>query len=282
MNASRRMDLGNLTGRVAVVTSANFGIGFETAFALAGVGAHVVLGGRSQRALNDASATITAAHPRASLSTGILNLAELASVRAFAAQVSGDHQQRGDHGHPRAPVDGRRVRADLQHQSPGPLCADGVLVTRTLHTGYAPMKAYARSKFANVAFAVELAQRATGTRLTSVAVHPGTAMTGLQQHLPPVIESITKSVLEPLIGHSPAEAASPSLYAAASPSITSGKFYAATGRFEMRYTRSGGVAHTGNGCPCAREAAAGVLRRSPARATSSIVRPHEAGTRAAG
>ncbi len=151
-----------------------------------------------------------------------------------------------------------------------------------LHTGYAPMKAYARSKFANVAFAVELAQRATGTRLTSVAVHPGTAMTGLQQHLPPVIESITKSVLEPLIGHSPAEAASPSLYAAASPSITSGKFYAATGRFEMRYTRSGGVAHTGNGCPCAREAAAGVLRRSPARATSSIVRPHEAGTRAAG
>ena len=71
-------------GRTAIVTGANIGLGFETARALAGKGMHVVLACRNLAKADKARAAILAEYPQAQLETRALDLASLASVRAFA------------------------------------------------------------------------------------------------------------------------------------------------------------------------------------------------------
>jgi NAD(P)-dependent dehydrogenase (short-subunit alcohol dehydrogenase family) len=259
-------ELGDLRGRVAIVTGANSGIGFETALALAGAGAHVILAGRSQPTLDRAVATLRSRHPQASAATAILDLADLSSVRAFADTVRRSHpalhlliNNAGVMAIPerRLTVDGFELTFGTNHL--GHFALTGLLLPQLTvgkarvvtvsalvarrgqiqfdnldwHSGYAPMKAYAASKLANVAFAVELAKRGQGV-VTSVAVHPGTALTGLQQHSSRLAQAVAKRILEPLIGHSPIEAARPTLYAATSVAVTNGGFYGPTGRFELR------------------------------------------------
>ena len=82
------VDLPDLTGRVAVVTGANGGLGLETARALAGAGAHVVLASRDQPKTGDAVTTILSRHPEASLEIVEIDLAELASVRRAADSIA--------------------------------------------------------------------------------------------------------------------------------------------------------------------------------------------------
>ncbi|MBP9066060.1 MAG: SDR family NAD(P)-dependent oxidoreductase, partial [Candidatus Microthrix sp.] len=60
-------DIGDLSGRVAVVTGANGGLGLETTKALAGAGAHVVMAARDQAKASAAEVEILAEHPKASL-----------------------------------------------------------------------------------------------------------------------------------------------------------------------------------------------------------------------
>ena len=79
-------------GRVALVTGANTGIGFEAALQLARKGAHMLLGCRDQRRAEQAIERIQAAAPTASLKWLPLDLADLASVKAAAAQLRADHQ----------------------------------------------------------------------------------------------------------------------------------------------------------------------------------------------
>src|SRR6516225_3354851 len=74
----------HLDGRTVLVTGASTGLGLETARALATTGAHVVLTARSEDKGIAAEATIRAGAADASLEHGILDLAYLASVRAFA------------------------------------------------------------------------------------------------------------------------------------------------------------------------------------------------------
>ena len=76
---------GPLDGKVFVVTGANSGIGFEAVRGLAGAGAHVVLACRNEALANEAMGRVAAEHPKASLEFGALDLADLGSVRAFAA-----------------------------------------------------------------------------------------------------------------------------------------------------------------------------------------------------
>lgn len=79
----------NLTGKVAVVTGANSGLGLETAAALAGAGAHVILAVRNLAAGNAAAEAIRARHPGASAEVGpALDLADQGSVRKFAAAMN--------------------------------------------------------------------------------------------------------------------------------------------------------------------------------------------------
>jgi NAD(P)-dependent dehydrogenase (short-subunit alcohol dehydrogenase family) len=100
-----------------------------------------------------------------------------------------------------------------------------------LHRRYAPMRAYSASKLANVAFALELAARTD--RLRSIAVHPGTAPTGIQRHVSPALRFVADRGVA-LAGQSTENAAHPSLLAATDPSVHSGTYYAPNGFGEGR------------------------------------------------
>ncbi len=79
------------TGRTAVITGANTGLGFETAAALAAKGAHVVLAVRNLDKGKDAADRITAAHPAAVVELQKLDLTSLESVRTAADQLRSKH-----------------------------------------------------------------------------------------------------------------------------------------------------------------------------------------------
>src|SRR5580658_9244332 len=84
-------DIGDLTGRVALVTGANSGIGYETAFALAGHGAHVVLACRNEEKARRAFEELENDLDRSSLEILPLDLSDLYSVRQAAARFLAEH-----------------------------------------------------------------------------------------------------------------------------------------------------------------------------------------------
>src|SRR5947209_4279570 len=86
-------DIPDQTGRVAVITGANTGLGFETAAALAEHGARVVLAVRNLDKGKDAAARITAQSPHADVTLAELDLTSLDSVRAAAAQLRSAHDR---------------------------------------------------------------------------------------------------------------------------------------------------------------------------------------------
>ncbi len=84
MPGSRDIAIPDQTGKRAVVTGANSGIGLETARRLAGAGAEVILAVRNPTKGAEAVADITASHPGAAVTAEALDLSSLASVREFA------------------------------------------------------------------------------------------------------------------------------------------------------------------------------------------------------
>ena len=82
-----RIDIPSQSGRLAVVTGATGGRGYETALALAGAGAEVVLAGRNETRGANALERLRAAHPDANVRFEQLDLASLTSVAAFADQL---------------------------------------------------------------------------------------------------------------------------------------------------------------------------------------------------
>ena len=82
-----RADIPSQRGRLAVVTGATGGLGYETALALAAAGAEVVLAGRNDSKGANALARLRAAHPEATVRFERLDLASLGSVAAFAATL---------------------------------------------------------------------------------------------------------------------------------------------------------------------------------------------------
>src|SRR3712207_1229774 len=85
-------DIPDLTGRTAVVTGANGGLGLQTALALAGAGVHVVLAARDAAKTAAAEVRIRASHPSASLEGVPLDLGDLSSVAAAARSVLARHE----------------------------------------------------------------------------------------------------------------------------------------------------------------------------------------------
>ena len=251
-------DIPDLTGRRAIVTGANSGLGYHTALELARHGASVVLACRSAERGRAARDRIHAAVPDADLVLDSLDLADLASVREFAAR------------HADAPVDilvnnagvmalPRRSTADgfemqfgtnhLGHFALTGLLLPGLrsaasprVVTLTSlfawsgrlnfddlqgERRYRKWAAYGQSKLANLVFAKELARRVP--ELTSVAAHPGYASTNLQRTGPrmqgsTVMEKGT-DIANVLLGQSAAAGALPSLYAATVPDVENGACY---------------------------------------------------------
>jgi NAD(P)-dependent dehydrogenase (short-subunit alcohol dehydrogenase family) len=248
-------------GRVAVVTGANTGIGFETAAALAARRAKVVLACRNAQKAGDAIERIRARTPDADLEFLELDLASLSSVEHFAAAFDSasdrldllinnagvmapplGHTEDGFELHFGCNHLGHfaltgRLMAHLE-ATPG---ARVVTVSSLTHRmaaldfdnlnaekGYRKMAAYGRSKLANLLFAFELQRRLerTGSGVLAVASHPGWTGTEIQRHSS-LIEFFTP------LAPGPDRGALTTLRAAVDPRARGGDYYGPRGIFEL-------------------------------------------------
>ena len=259
-------EIPNQSGRIAVVTGANGGLGLETARALAGAGAHVVMAARNPEKTEAAVAQVQTSHPDASLEVAPLDLGSLASVRACAEKILANHDRidllvnnAGVMACPRRETeDGFEMQFGVNHLGhwaltaqlmPAILAADAarvVTVTSTAHHmgravdpdnphlvgNYGEWSAYGQSKLANFHFAIGLQRRfeAAGARAQSLVAHPGLSDTDLQATS---VESTAGGftqrffhVLAGRTGMSAADGALMQLRAATDPSAKGGEFYA--------------------------------------------------------
>ncbi|HEY8481039.1 MAG TPA: oxidoreductase [Spirillospora sp.] len=251
-------DIPDLRGRRAIVTGANSGVGYHTALELARHGAAVVLACRSAERGRAAADRITRTVPDADVVLGSLDLADLASVRAFAARYGEEPldllvNNAGVMAIPRrTTADGFEMQFGTNHL--GHFALTGLLlpalraapsprvVTVTsvvAWTGrlnfddlqgerrYRKFAAYAQSKLANLIFARELDRRIA--EVTSTAAHPGYASTDLLLAGPRMEGStLTERIIRAgnaLVAQSAAAGALPSLYAATAPDVHGGACY---------------------------------------------------------
>ncbi|HEX6444074.1 MAG TPA: SDR family NAD(P)-dependent oxidoreductase [Streptosporangiales bacterium] len=204
----------DLTGRRAVVTGGASGIGVETARALAGAGAEVTLAVRDEAAGGRAAADITATTGNGRVSVAHLDLADQASVAAFAASWDGPlHILVNNAGIMAAPLmrtpEGWEMQFATNHLGHFALAAglhsalraaDGARVVSVsssahrrspvvfddihfLRRDYEPWLAYGQSKTANVLFAVEASRRWADDGITVNALMPGGIRTNLQRYV---------------------------------------------------------------------------------------------------
>jgi NAD(P)-dependent dehydrogenase (short-subunit alcohol dehydrogenase family) len=249
----------DLSGRTAVVTGANSGLGREVAAELALHGAHVVLGCR-----NEQRGTRARTEMLGSAEVMLLDLADLASVRNFARTFSHAHRSldllvcnAGVMATPRRSTsDGFELQFGTNHlghfaltglvlpQLLTGMAARVVVVSSNVHRmgahfgadlgsqrWYHKWVAYGRSKFANLLFMLELQRRATGagTDLLAVGAHPGWAATNLQSTGPRMAGSALGERLAALgnrVLSQPAEVgALPILRAATDPEVRPADFF---------------------------------------------------------
>jgi NAD(P)-dependent dehydrogenase (short-subunit alcohol dehydrogenase family) len=253
----------DLTGKTAVVTGANSGIGYETARALAGKRAAVILACRNPEKGQAAQRRITLENPDAKAECALLDLTDLASIRRFAGEFN--HRRKkldlliNNAGIMRTPpgrtADGFELQFGVNHL--GHFALTGLLLDLIVHTpgarvvtvssgghrfgkidfdnldarkGYDPGAAYGQSKLANLLFAYELDRRfrAAGVDAVSAAAHPGwTAGTNLAVHWWMI------RFLNPILGQPPAMGALPVLYTAVAPEAAEGGYYGPGGWLEL-------------------------------------------------
>ena len=262
-------DIPDQTGRVAVITGANTGLGYETALALADHGAHVVLAVRNLDKGKDAAARITANSPHADVAVAELDLTSLQSIRAAADQLRADHDRidllinnAGVMFTPKATTkDGFELQLGTNHL--GHFALTGLLLDHMLpvqdsrivtvsslghraraaidfddlqsERRYDRFAAYGRSKLANLLFTYELQRRlvANGGPTIAVAAHPGSSRTDLARNSPAWLR-FTFTALGPLLFQSPHMGALSTLRAATDPSVRGGQYYGPGGFAEQR------------------------------------------------
>jgi NAD(P)-dependent dehydrogenase (short-subunit alcohol dehydrogenase family) len=257
------------TGRTAVVTGANSGLGLVTARELARAGARVVLACRNtekgEAALRECEAAASGADPELEQ----LDLASLESVRAFAERFRHGHDgldllvnNAGVMATPRRrTADGFELQLGTNHL--GHFALTGLLIgdmegredarVVTLSSNahrvgrvafgnlggdhrYFRWRAYGQSKLANLMFALELDRRLRAARSTvkSMAAHPGYAATNLQFAGPPTVDAAIMRLGNRLLAQSEEMGALPTLYAATEPGLEGGTFYGPDGFLEQR------------------------------------------------
>jgi NAD(P)-dependent dehydrogenase (short-subunit alcohol dehydrogenase family) len=259
------------TGRLAVVTGGTGGLGYEIALSLARGGADVVIAGRDDAKGRAAAARIRTLAPKALVRFEKLDLAELASVAAFAGRLAATSQSVdlliNNAGVMALPE--RRVTADGFEMQLGinylghfaltghlfPLLrrsrfARVVQMSSLAHRlgkiyfddlqaehGYGPWKAYCQSKLATLLFARELQWQsaARGWGLLSVAAHPGYAQTDLFVNGRGAKSALARlsGSLGKVVSQSAADGAMPALFAATSANVEPGGFYGPGGFFEL-------------------------------------------------
>ena len=260
-------DVPDQSGRVAIVTGANSGLGFDTAAVLAGKGAHVVLAVRSLDKGNQAADRIKTKSPNAVIAVQELDLTSLESVRKAADELRSTHpridllinnagvmyvptrettqdgfeMQFGTNhlGHFALtgqlldnilPVEGSRVVtvSSFGHRILARIHFDDLQLERK----YNRVEAYGQSKLANLLFTYELQRRfkLKGDPTVALAAHPGFADTELMRHLPGFIpDFFWRPFAQPTdMG------ALPTLRAATDPGAQGGQYYGPDGIGEVQ------------------------------------------------
>ena len=254
-------DIPDLSGKIAIVTGANSGIGYETAKAMAEKGAHVVLACRNMDKASQAKSDIRQSVSNGELTIIQLDLADLASVKQFAEAFKAEYSQL-DYLINNAGVmvppftktkDGFEVQFGANHL--GHFALTGQLldvlmatpnarivnVSSMMHRfgkinfdnlnaekGYKPSGAYGQSKLANLLFTRELNRRliAQGSGVVATSAHPGWTVTGLQKGF--------MHALSRVMGQAPPMGALPTLMAALAPHAVRNDYYGPGGMAEMR------------------------------------------------
>lgn len=254
-----KINMPDLTGKIAIVTGANAGIGFETALGLYEAGAHVVLACRSLSNGEQASNKIKQQEGRGSLETAVLDLSSLQSVKEFANDFLQNHQKLdlliNNAGVMTPPASQTAEGYELQFgvNFIGHFALTGLLypllnatpksrvVTLSslaylrgtidfnnlrLEKDYDPMREYAQSKLADLLFAVEFQRRinANGHQTMSLSSHPGATQTELIRHMSE--EDFNAALKRFGILMDAAQGALSTLYAAVADEVEPAGFYA--------------------------------------------------------
>ena len=261
-------DVPDQTGRVAVVTGANAGLGLETAAVLAERGARVVVAVRDLGKGEKAVGEITRRTPNADVALQQLDLSSLASVRTAADELRAAYPRidllinnAGVMYPPKqTTADGFELQFGTNHL--GHFALTGLLLDHLLQVegsrvvtvasiahniqagihfddlqwerSYNRVAAYGQSKLANLMFTYELQRRlaATQTPTVAVAAHPGISNTELMRHIPgsglPGF-----SALAGLVTNSPAVGSLATLRAATDPAVRGGQYYGPSGFREL-------------------------------------------------
>jgi NAD(P)-dependent dehydrogenase (short-subunit alcohol dehydrogenase family) len=264
-------DIPPQTGKLAVVTGANSGIGWHTALELTRAGSEVILAARSEAKGRDAVERIRRELPLAKIHFETLDLASLRSVRAFAARVNREAKldllvnNAGVMSVPKRQVTEDGFELQFGTNFLGPFALTGLLMpalersesprVTTVSSGaanmglrkinfddlqwertYAPWKAYCQSKLADLMFALELGRRcaAAGITLLSNAAHPGYARTNLQTSGPGRPQNWLEKVMASFMSHDAADGALPTLRAATALDVACGSYVAPSRLFQLK------------------------------------------------
>ncbi|WP_341393696.1 oxidoreductase [Arthrobacter sp. G119Y2] len=259
-------DVPDQSGKTAVVTGSNSGLGLQTALVLAAKGARVELACRDAKRGEAAMQRIRAETGNDDVRVRQLDLGSLESVRAFAAAqerpvdllINNAGVMATPH---RTTADGFELQFGVNHL--GHFALTGLLlpmlraapaprvvtVSSLAHRGgrmdfddlaaehsYRPWARYNQSKLANLLFTFELNRRlqARGENLVAAAAHPGFASTNLTagMHHPATLDLLGGFFR--LLGQSGARGALPTLYAATAPGVRGGDFYGPDGPGQLR------------------------------------------------
>jgi NAD(P)-dependent dehydrogenase (short-subunit alcohol dehydrogenase family) len=264
-------DIPDQTGRTAVVTGANTGLGFETAAVLAARGATTVLACRDVGKAEPAVERIRSTTPGAELAVVRLDLGSLESVRTAAEELAGRYPRldllinNAGVAKPPQPRTADGFEAQLGTNHLGHFALTGLLLDRLLAgpgsrvvtvssighrrgrlhrddlqlTGEHDADAgYFQSKLANLLFSYELGRRLTaaGADTLAVAAHPGNAHTELIRNMPAGVRAVMHPRLRLLNGwllQPAATGALGTLRAAVDPAARSGDYYGPPGRAQF-------------------------------------------------
>jgi NAD(P)-dependent dehydrogenase (short-subunit alcohol dehydrogenase family) len=250
-------DLPRMDGRTVVVTGANSGIGLAAARELARAGAHVVLAVRDPERGERAAGAVPGDRE-----VRQLDLADLASVRAFAEEWSGPIDVLVNNAGVMAVPQGRTAdgfELQLGTNHLGHFALTGLLLPSitdrvvTVSSGahrmgrihlddlnwerrrYRRWPAYGQSKLANLLFTMELERRLTeaGSPVKALAAHPGWAATNLQGRSGNRALDAAMRAANRFFAQSDAMGALPTLYAAAE-DLPGGSYVGPDGRAEQR------------------------------------------------
>jgi NAD(P)-dependent dehydrogenase (short-subunit alcohol dehydrogenase family) len=264
-------DIPSQTGKLAVITGATGGLGYETALELARAGAEVLLTGRNEQKGSVAVERIQRAEPSAKVRFEMLDLASLASVHEFATRMIANGRPLDllvnnagvmDLPDRRLTEDGFEMQFGTNHL--GHFALTGLLlpllraaktprvvnVSSVAHRSgkidfgnlqgerkYKSWPAYQQTKLANLLFTFELQRRsdAYGWGLMANAAHPGFARTDLIPNGPGSgVKGTVMRTLGLFMSHSAADGALPQLFAATSPTATAVGYYGPNGFSEMK------------------------------------------------